>query len=90
MDEDLTQVAVAALADPVKACLATGRILARHNAEPGSELSSLVEGCSVPDRSYDRGCDQRSDAWDLSQSHAGGVARSDPFDFIVHPFNLKL
>ena len=90
MDEDLAQVVVAALADPIESCLAAGRILARHDAQLSRELSALVEGCPVADRGYDCRCDQRSDAGDLSQSYSGGVARSDPLDFIVHPSNLKL
>lgn len=76
MDEDLAQVPVAALADPVEPCVAIGLILAWHNAEPRSELSSPVEGCPVADRRDDRGRDRRSDARDLSQNQACGVARS--------------
>jgi hypothetical protein len=79
MDEDLAQVPVAALADPVEPCVATGRILAWHNAEPRSELSSLVEGCPVADRRDDRGRDRRSDPRDMGEPSRG----PDGFRFLT-------
>jgi hypothetical protein len=51
-------------------------------SHPRSELSSLAKGWPVADRSYHRGCDQRSDARDLAQPDAGKIARNDPLDFI--------
>jgi hypothetical protein len=57
---------------PVECCFGTRPIHA-------AKLSSFAEGCPVADRSYDRRCDQRPDARDLSQSQAGSIARGDPF-----------
>ena len=90
MNQDLTEIAIAALADSIQLRLAAGRVLLRHQTHPRRKLSSLAEGCPVADRSYDRRCDQRPDARDLSQSQAGSIARGDPFYFVVHLHNLKL
>jgi hypothetical protein len=61
MHQDLAQVAVTALANPIELRLAACRVLPRHQAHPSGELATLLEGGSVADRGYDRSCDQRSD-----------------------------
>jgi hypothetical protein len=50
MDQDLAQIPVAALADPIELRLTTGGVLLRHRAHPRSELSSVAEGCAVADQ----------------------------------------
>ena len=47
MDQNLTQVGVAALADAEQPRLVSGRVLLRHNPEPGRELTALAEGGPV-------------------------------------------
>jgi hypothetical protein len=55
MDKQLPQVAVAALADAEESCLASDRVLSRHKSEPCCELAALAKGCTVANRSDDRG-----------------------------------
>src|ERR1035441_2292361 len=88
MNQDLAQVTVTALAYCTELRLTTGRTLVRQQPQPGGELSSLAEGCAVADRRYDRGCNQRSDSWDLTQSATRIIARSNPFHFAVHFVDL--
>src|SRR5258708_19389885 len=49
---------------------------------------ALVEGCDVADSGHDRGCDQRADAWNLSEPLTGWVGRGDLFDLRVHRSDL--
>src|ERR1700745_574802 len=64
-------------------------MLSGYQSHPGGELSSLPEGRTVADRSYDRGCHQRADARNLAQSLACGIAGGNPLDFRVHLCNMK-
>ena len=50
VDQHATQIGVASLADAIQLCVAAGRVLSRYEAEPGCELSPLVECGSVADR----------------------------------------
>src|ERR1017187_3880881 len=90
MDQDLAQVAVAALADPVELRLATCRVLLRHQPHPGSELSSFVKGSAVADRSHDHGRDQGPHARDLPEPHACRITRGDLLLFMVQIYQLLL
>jgi hypothetical protein len=78
MNQDLAQVAVTALADPIELRLAACRVLLGYQAHPRRALSSLAEGCAVADRSYDRSGHQRSDTRDLPQPDTGGMAGASP------------
>jgi hypothetical protein len=55
MNQDLARVDVASLTDAEQLRLTAGRILARHDAEPCRELSTLAKGDAVTDGSND-GC----------------------------------
>ena len=90
MNEDLTQVAVAALADTEEPGLAAGRVLSGHKSEPGRELTAFVEGCTVADCGDDCCCDQRAYTGDLPQPHTGGIGGSNLFHLRIDGCDLLL
>src|ERR1700733_14309732 len=61
-DQKLAQVAVAHLCDAPQPRFAAGRVLARCQAEEGSELTPAGEGAGVLDRGRDRRCSDWADA----------------------------
>ena len=60
--EGLAQVAVAHLCDAPEPRFAAGRVLARCQAEEGSELTPAREDVGVLDRGHDRRCGDRANA----------------------------
>jgi hypothetical protein len=54
MDQDLTQIDVAALTDAKQLRLATGRVLPRHKAKPRCKVSPLANGYSEPTKQKSR------------------------------------
>src|SRR5450432_2265215 len=60
--QKLAQVAVAHLCDAPEPRFAAGRVLARCQAEEGSELTPAREDVGVLDRGHDRRCGDRADA----------------------------
>src|ERR1700722_7652691 len=60
--QKLAQVAVAHLCDAPEPRFAAGRVLARCQAEEGSELTPAGEGAGVLDRGHDRRCGDWADA----------------------------
>ena len=60
--QKLAQVAVAHLCDAPEPRFAAGRVLARCQAEEGSELTPAGEGAGVLDRGHDRRGGDRADA----------------------------
>src|SRR5437764_13875479 len=71
------------LADAIQLCVAAGRVLSRYEAEPGCELSPLVECGSVADRGDRCRRNQRPDSGDLSQALAGFIFLGDAFDLLA-------
>src|ERR1700684_4602637 len=88
MDQDLAEVYVSALTDAEELCLAAGRVLTRHDAEPSCELSTLAKGGSVADGSDDGRRYHWADAGDLSDARAACIRSRDPFQLIVQLFDL--
>ena len=88
MNQDLTEVAISTLANPVELRVASGGVLLRYQTHPRCKLASLVKGSAVADRRYDRRCDQRSDPRDLTYPPASGIRGRDPFQFQVEFFYL--
>ena len=82
MDQYLTQVDVAALADAQQLGLTARRVLSRNEAEPRCEVSSLAERCAVADGGNDGRRDDRSDAWDLADAAATRIAGGDLFESV--------
>ncbi len=64
------RVGVTALADAEQSGFAAGGMLAWHQAEPGSEVTSIAEGRSVADGSYHRSRNQRPHSRNLTQAPA--------------------
>ena len=77
MDQDLTQLGVAALGDTKQLRLATGRVLPWHEPEPRCEVSPLAERGAVPNGGNQSGRNNGPDAWDLPSATATCVARSN-------------
>jgi hypothetical protein len=88
VNQNLTQVNIAALADAQQLGLASSRVLSWHKPEPRRKVSSLAERRTVADSGNDGCCDDRSDAEDLSDTAATCVARSDLFEPIGQLFDL--
>ena len=61
-DQKLAQIAVAHLGDAPEPRFAAGRVLARCQAEEGSEFTPAREGAGVLDRGHDRRGGDRADA----------------------------
>src|SRR5512141_2210113 len=74
VDEHAPQIGVAAFADAAQYGLASGRVLSWNQPQPGGKLASPAERCSVADCGHHGGRNQRADAGDLAQPHAGFVA----------------
>ena len=72
-DQQPAQIAVALPADPPEPLPAAGRVLARHEAEPGGELAPAAKRRRIRDRGGDCRRDQRSDARDRGEAPADGV-----------------
>src|SRR5450755_2134295 len=62
MDEQGSQVGIAALADAVQLGLAAGRILPRHQASPGREVAAVPELAGVANCGDDGSGRQRPNA----------------------------
>src|SRR6266536_859969 len=63
-DENASQIAVALLGDRPELLLAAGRILARHEPNPGREIAPRPECRRVRDRRRDRGRPDETDTGD--------------------------
>jgi hypothetical protein len=70
---------VAALADIQQLRLAAGRLLMRNEAEPRGEVSLFTERCVVTDGCDDRGRNDGTDTWDLTDAAATCIACSNLF-----------
>src|SRR6185503_9980682 len=68
LDQQVSKVGVAALADVAKARFATGGMLSGHQADPGGELPPVLELACIPDGGDDRQRRGRADASDLHQA----------------------
>jgi hypothetical protein len=73
MDQQFAKVTVVALAHPAQPLLATARVLARDEAEPGGELTGGAEMRRIADGGHDRGCGDRADARNSRQAPADFV-----------------
>jgi len=90
MNQDFAQVRVAPFTDAKQLRLTTGRVLTRHDAEPGCELSSLAERSTVADGSDDGRGHNGAYAWDLANARAACIRSRNPFQFIIQLLNLLL
>src|SRR5215468_6624626 len=74
VDQEPSQIAVAALGYPAQANLAPGRILPWHQTKPGRKLAPAAEAAWLRNRRGDRRSDDRPDARDRRQLLADRVA----------------
>ena len=83
MNQNLTQVDVAALADAEQLRFTSSRVLAWHDTQPRSEVPALVEGGAVANGSNDGSGDNWSDPRDLTYPRSFGICGRDPFQVQV-------
>src|SRR5439155_6502609 len=82
VDQHATQIDVAALADAEQLLLASGGVLAGHDANPGCEVPPTAKGSPVADCGHGCRRDQRAEAGDLAQTPAKSVLFSVEFDVV--------
>src|SRR5260370_38045836 len=85
MNEQTTQIGIAALSDAQQFRIASGGVLSWDQAQPGGEVASFYECRSVSDGGYRGGRHQRPHSRDLLQSLTDRVLLRHPFDL---PRNL--
>lgn len=90
MDQHLAKVDVSALADAQQPGLASGRVLPWNESEPRCKISALAECRTVADGGNDSRSYDGSDAGDLPDTAATGVARSDLFEPVGQLVDLLL
>src|SRR5215469_18798818 len=90
LDEELSQVFVAASAGTGQLLLASGGVFSRNSAEPCGKSSALFEGCPVADRRNRSRSGNRSDSGDRHQALALFKLAGDAHDQFVALFDLSL
>jgi len=73
LHEQRTQVFVATLGDLAQDRAIPGRLLLRHEAEPGTEVASLLKTGAIANRRDDGTRDDWSDPWYRHQALTGSV-----------------
>jgi len=80
LDEEATNVGIAALADPKEFRLAAGRMLAWDQSQPGREIASAPKRSAIADGCYQRRRDDRANTRDTHQPSRQVVGLGDQFD----------
>jgi hypothetical protein len=84
LDEQGSQVRIATLADAKQLLFTAGRVLARHKACPGGEVTSLSKSASVPDRCHDCRCGHRTHSGNGLHALAAFVFAGGLSDDAIH------
>src|SRR5439155_21249113 len=82
VDQHATQIDVAALADAEQLLLASGGVLAGHDANPGCEVPPTAKGSPVADCGNGWRRDQQAEAGDRARTPAKSVLFSVEFDVV--------
>ncbi len=90
MDQQGTQIAVAAFADPQQCLLATAGMLAWYQSQPRRQLSAILKIFSVSDGGDQGTRGDRADARDLRQLLAGGVLTVPALELDLQFLNLPV
>ena len=92
LHEERAHVFVAALGDLAEDGAIAGRLLSRHQPEPGAEVAALLEAGTIADRRHHGAGDDRADAWHRHQPLAALILLGesldlggDGFDALVEP-----
>jgi transposase len=83
MNHLTSEIMIGAPADPAEPRFAAGRILTRHEANPCGEFPSRAKMTTVVNRSDERCCDHRTDAWQLREPPAGFVSPAKSHELSV-------
>jgi len=73
MNHLTSEIMIGAPADSAEPRFAAGRVLTGHEANPCCEFASGAKVTTVVDRSDERCCNHRPDAWQLREPPAGFV-----------------
>ena len=73
VDEQTAEITVSSFANSTEARFATGRVLSRHQPEPGGKLSATAECIRICNRRCDRRGDDRPDPRDGGETLADWV-----------------
>jgi hypothetical protein len=90
VDQHATQIDVAALADAEQLLLASGGVLAGHDANPGCEVPPTAKGSPVADCGHRCSGDQRTKAGNLAQTPAKRVLFANAFDLVRDRLDVSL
>ena len=83
-------MAVSALGDTAKDGAITRRHLLRHQAKPGSKVTSFAKGSAIADRGHHRARDDRANPWNRDQLLAAFVSVRQGLDLIRYPFDALI
>ena len=89
-DEQLSQIAVAGLADASQLLLAAARVLLGHQPDPGTEVAAGAEDLRIGDARDQGSRDQRANAGDASRLRLRLLAAVPSQDTPVHLQDLPL
>ena len=67
LDQQRAQIFATPLGDAAQDRPATGAVLSRHDAEPGTKIAPAFKSLTGADRRHHGGRDQRPDPWDTHQ-----------------------
>src|SRR6266566_4081792 len=90
LDEEHAQIAVSELGDAAKDGAITRRHLLRHQAKPGSKVTSFAKGSAIADRGHHRTRDDRADPRNRDQLLAAFVSVRQGLDLIRYPFDALI
>ena len=80
MDQQGTQISIAALANSEQPGFASARVLSRNKSHPSRELTRVVKILRIPDRSHQRARGNGTDAGNLRQLAAGVMVSVPPLN----------
>ncbi len=90
MDHLSPQIVIGPTANAAEPRLASGRVLAWHEADPCRKLPPRAKMAAVVDRGDERCCDHRSDAWQLREPMASFIRPTNSRELPVELRNPKI
>jgi hypothetical protein len=84
MNEERAHITIATLANAEQFVFATTGVLPRHEAEPGSQMTSILKGTRIGDGRDDGGSGQWPHSFNRSQSLAAFITGTLAFEFVVN------
>lgn len=90
VNQQRAQIGVTPFADALQRRFASGRMLSRHNAEPGRELPAVLEVSGISNRGHRRARRYRPDTGNPCQFLAGAIVSMPKLDLYFQFVNLAI